>query len=242
MTFFTMQFVNVNAQSIPNNKKSTKKKVNTQHKKIYWFSDKEFTTDRPVSTNPEEGGRDVLIINKNKTGSINQGDIIYSLNWEVKGNYIYFTSEQLSRKLKFLIQKNNLVDEYGIKWFDKNKVKQPTITVGNALSLTNTQWIIEQFYTPEVAVKIKNCIITIDADQKTFIGSDGCNTLNGKVLIEKIGIKFNNVVSTKMACEFMEQGHIFVTNLNNCNNYKIVGAELFLYKDETLLMTLESYR
>ncbi len=245
IAFFTILSINVHAQ-VKSTKKATKKSTNIQQEKPYWFADKELTTDRPISTNPMEGGQDALTINKNKTGSINRGDIVYALNWEVKGNYIYFTSEQLSKKLRFQILKNGLIDEYGTKWFDKNKkkneVKQPAKAVGNSLSLTNNQWIIEQFNTPKIMLKTKSSTINIAANQKTFAGSDGCNTINGQVIIEKNKITFSNIISTKMACEFMEQPQNFIKNLNNCNNYKIAGAELFLYKDETLLMTLECYK
>ena len=45
-----------------------------------------------------------------------------------------------------------------------------------------------------------------------------------------------------MYCDNMEQEDLFVKNLELANTYKIVEGELFLYKDNTLLMTLESFK
>jgi hypothetical protein len=40
----------------------------------------------------------------------------------------------------------------------------------------------------------------------------------------------------------MEQGSIFIKKLADVNKHKIKGGELFLYKNDLLLMTLESFR
>jgi heat shock protein HslJ len=76
----------------------------------------------------------------------------------------------------------------------------------------------------------------------SFSGNDGCNVINGKVIVENDAISFRNIIRTQMACENMEDGAVFVNNLMTINRYEINGGELLLYKDKQLIMTLESLR
>jgi heat shock protein HslJ len=110
------------------------------------------------------------------------------------------------------------------------------------LTRLNSQWIIEYFNNPERIVQTKSSYINIDAAKGSFGGNDGCNTLRGKVNIKGKTISFQNIISTKMTCENMDQGAVFVNNLKNINKFEIRGGELFLYKNEILIMTLESFR
>jgi heat shock protein HslJ len=109
------------------------------------------------------------------------------------------------------------------------------------LPLAN-QWIIERFNTGSVSKFTKQSFITIDKTLKTFSGQGGCNGITGELVIKNDAISFQKIASTMMYCDNMEQEQLFTKNLEATNKYKIVGGELFLYKDNTLLMTLESFK
>ena len=123
-----------------------------------------------------------------------------------------------------------------------NSQKTNKISENIASKMLNNQWIIEHFNHPERRVESKNCYINIDLNADIFSGSNGCNNIRGKLKINSDSISFGNIISTKMACEKMEQSNVFMKNLSDANKYKIIGGELFLYKNELLLMTLESFK
>lgn len=124
-----------------------------------------------------------------------------------------------------------------------NVIKQNQIIESNSsLKLLGSQWIIEAFNSPQRAVDFKNCYFTIDEKTSSFSGSDGCNTFGGKVKIEGNKISFTEIMSTLKACENMQQSEIFMKNLEEIDSYKIEGGELFLYKKDVLIMTMESFR
>lgn len=106
----------------------------------------------------------------------------------------------------------------------------------------NNQWILEHFNNPKFDVISKDSYITINEDLKSFSGKGGCNNINGSLAVNGNLIIFDKIRSTKMYCENMPQENLFLKNLRQANNYKIVGGELFLYQDQVLLMTLESFR
>lgn len=112
---------------------------------------------------------------------------------------------------------------------------------GGHLPLAN-QWIIERFNTGSVAKFTKQSFITIDKGLKAFSGQGGCNGITGELVIKNDAISFQKIASTMMYCDNMEQEQLFTKNLEAANKFKIVGGELFLYKDNTLLMTLESFK
>jgi heat shock protein HslJ len=132
------------------------------------------------------------------------------------------------------------------KYTGKVKTFNSQKTIENSenkdMKMLNNQWIIEHFNNPERFVESKNCYINIDINIGNFSGSDGCNNINGKLKINADSISFENIISTKMACEKMEQSNVFIKNISDANKYKIIGGELFLYKNDLLLMTLESFK
>ena len=136
-----------------------------------------------------------------------------------------------------------LVDKKYIEKIEVIKSNTKTEVSNNkAIKMLNNQWIIEYFNNPKRNVESKNCYVTIDLNLGNFNGNDGCNIINGRVKINADSISFKNISRTMMACDKMEQGDIFVKNLIDVNKYKIIGGELFLYKNDLLLMTLESFK
>lgn len=112
----------------------------------------------------------------------------------------------------------------------------------SGLPLAKTQWIIESFNEKNTPVTTKDCYITISADLKSFKGYIGCNSSGGQIKIENNSILFLSVIITEKACANPKQDELFTKNLKETTNYKIIGGELFLYKNDQLLMTLESFR
>ena len=134
----------------------------------------------------------------------------------------------VDKKFKGKVSTSNIITEVNIQ--------------NNGLSLSNQQWIIANFNNPKRAVTSKNCYININENSGTFTGNDGCNVINGNVKTNGTSIAFENIIGTQMACEKMEEGAVFVKNLFDINKYEIKQGELLLYKNDLLVMTLESYK
>lgn len=122
-----------------------------------------------------------------------------------------------------------------------NLAKVPQKQKGN-LPLAS-QWIIEVFNDKTDKVPVtKNSYFTIQEDLKSFSGNGGCNSMSGSLKVKDDFIHFSDIMITEMACEHLAQEQIFMENLQKVNKYEIKGGELFLYQDNTLIMTMESFR
>jgi heat shock protein HslJ len=135
------------------------------------------------------------------------------------------TSHKPGKKTTSELQGQNLVDQS----------KKSNLTLDN-------QWIIESFNNKSLTNISKSSQITIGKDLKTFTGNGACNRIGGGLTVKENTITFSDIRSTKMYCPEMPQEDLFLKNLGLTNQYKIVGGELFLYKSDSLLMTLESFR
>jgi membrane-bound inhibitor of C-type lysozyme len=88
-------------------------------KKSTWWLGKQFVNNRPVSKNPEEGGADFLNINKDKTVAYKVGDIVETMTLEEKEDKIILRNTLTGRTIKFKVNTNYLVDEFGTRWISK---------------------------------------------------------------------------------------------------------------------------
>jgi heat shock protein HslJ len=76
--------------------------------------------------------------------------------------------------------------------------------------------------------KLSNVYFELKADS-TFTGKGGCNNMGGKFFAKGSGIKFNPVISTKMACDNTEKENAFLNLLENrISEYTYKGNELLL--------------
>ncbi len=74
-------------------------------------------------------------------------------------------------------------------------------------------------------------IIEIYLVEERVHGNAGCNTINGKVIVNENKIAFSEIITTEMACPGdIEQR--FLTALQNVDNYKIEKLRLYLYEGE----------
>ena len=79
--------------------------------------------------------------------------------------------------------------------------------------------------------QIKHPVIEIYLKEERLHGNAGCNTINGKVVVEGTNIAFSEIITTEMACSGnLEQK--FLTALQSVDNYKIEKLRLFLYEDD----------
>jgi heat shock protein HslJ len=122
--------------------------------------------------------------------------------------------------------------------------KNQIIASNTDLSIDH-QWVLEKFNNVDFKNITKKSYLMIGEDKLVFTGNGGCNGIGGNLIIKGNLLKFDKVFRTQMYCmesNTMQQEDIFVNNLINTTNFKIDGAELFLYKNKELLMTLESFK
>lgn len=115
---------------------------------------------------------------------------------------------------------------------------------GYSLPLAS-QWIISRYVvgTKIMYAENKSAYISINPNLSSFSGSGGCNSLRGSLYISGKSLRFDSIVSTKMMCSDSESENRFLKTLEQVKEYKISGAELFLYNQQKqLIMVLESYR
>src|SRR5687767_4212030 len=63
----------------------------------------------------------------------------------------------------------------------------------------------------------------------TFNGNSGCNRISGRYSIKGTSIKFSNIISTKMACERLEQEAAFLKLLEGTvSAYTVSNTQLLL--------------
>lgn len=107
--------------------------------------------------------------------------------------------------------------------------------------LINDIWILDFIegvdYNPTPDSKNRPMIEIHSKDNKVT-GNTGCNSMNGKVVIENNQIEFSNMAITKKFCEnSIEQD--FLIALGMANNYKIEKLKLYLYQDDQQIMIFQ---
>jgi len=81
-------------------------------------------------------------------------------------------------------------------------------------------------------------VIEINSKENHVTGNTGCNSMNGKVVVENNQIEFSNMAITKKFCEnSIEQD--FLISLGMANNFKIEKMKLFLYQDDEQIMIFQ---
>ena len=112
-------------------------------------------------------------------------------------------------------------------------------TEGFNINLLHDIWALESIEREKIIIDetIKNLpMIEIYVKEERVHGNTSCNTINGKVEIDKNQIAFSDIITTEMACPGdLEQR--FLSALQRVNNYKIEKLRLFLFEDEKELLT-----
>ena len=70
--------------------------------------------------------------------------------------------------------------------------------------------------------------LEINSSSNQFMGFAGCNRMNGIMFFEKGSLRFNNVVTTRMACEPNNKENEFLKALQSTTTYKVENMRLIL--------------
>jgi heat shock protein HslJ len=107
------------------------------------------------------------------------------------------------------------------------------------INLLHDIWALESIEGDKIIIDetIKNLpMIEIYTKEERIYGNTSCNTIEGKIEIEKNHITFYDITTSEMACPGdLEQR--FLSALQRVNNYKIEKLRLFLFEDEKELLT-----
>jgi heat shock protein HslJ len=70
--------------------------------------------------------------------------------------------------------------------------------------------------------------LEINSSTNQFMGFAGCNRMNGKVFFERRLLRFNNVITTRMACGPNNKENEFLKALQSTTTYKVENMRLTL--------------
>jgi len=101
-------------------------------------------------------------------------------------------------------------------------------------------WALESIAGEKIIIdeNIKNLpVLEIYVKEERVHGNTSCNTIDGKVEIDKNNITFSEIITTEMTCPGdIEQR--FLSALRKVNNYKIEKLRLYLFENEKEILTL----
>ena len=102
-------------------------------------------------------------------------------------------------------------------------------------------WALESIAGEKITIDetVKNLpMLEIYVEEERVHGNTSCNTIDGKVEIDKNNITFYDIITTEMACPGdLEQK--FLSVLDKVNNYKIEKLKLYLYNDDQEIMIFQ---
>jgi heat shock protein HslJ len=103
-------------------------------------------------------------------------------------------------------------------------------TQKSSLNLLKGSWNVTSMRRqPRVdAELLTNASLTISGDS-SFAGNTGCNRMSGKFILKGAGIKFDKIVTTKMACSNIEQEAALLKLLQQTiSKYSVTQDSLYL--------------
>jgi heat shock protein HslJ len=102
-------------------------------------------------------------------------------------------------------------------------------------------WALESIAGEKITIDetVKNLpMLEIYVEEERVHGNTSCNTIDGKVEIDKNNITFYDIITTEMACPGdLEQK--FLSALDKVNNYKIEKLKLYLYNNDQKIMIFQ---
>ncbi len=109
------------------------------------------------------------------------------------------------------------------------------------INLLHDIWALESIQGEKIIIDetIKNLpVLEIYVEEERVHGNTSCNTIDGKVVINKNNIKFSDIITTEMACPG-DLEKKFLSALRKVNNYKVEKMKLYLYEDENEIMIFQ---
>ena len=105
-------------------------------------------------------------------------------------------------------------------------------------TLEGTTWKLAKMESiPATAINLETDFFTLEfnAADTMVAGRTNCNRFFGRYELKGKKLEFENMGMTRMACPDMQYEDAFVRMLDEVDRYEIVGSELKLYDDKTLL-------
>ncbi|MGB5288089.1 MAG: META domain-containing protein, partial [Ignavibacteriaceae bacterium] len=99
-------------------------------------------------------------------------------------------------------------------------------------------WALESIEGEKIIIDetVKNLpVIEIYIKEERVHGNTSCNTIDGKVEVDKNNIVFSEIITTEMACPGDIESR-FLFALGKVNNYKIKKLKLYLYDNDKELL------
>ena len=106
----------------------------------------------------------------------------------------------------------------------------------------NQRWVLTEM--KEVPVQQsgtrRDAYLEFMPADKKMAGNAGCNRISGGYMLEKKNqIKFQEIASTKLACQDMAFETTFLSLLNEVNRFEQEGSVMTLKKDRKVLLKFE---
>jgi heat shock protein HslJ len=113
------------------------------------------------------------------------------------------------------------------------------------VSITSLEWRLASVGSENGLLTTENVktqsTLKVETDGKVY-GQGGCNRFSGEAKITGSKIKFDKIVSTKMACLNMSIETAFLKALNEADSYVIEAGNLKLKKGNEVLATLSTFK
>lgn len=119
--------------------------------------------------------------------------------------------------------------------------KDYTVThVANEKRVQGTWNVSMMYLAPGSAEKLSG--VTLDFTSNNFSSKAPCNRVSGNYVITDFNIKFSNLISTKMACDKLEQETVYLKLLENAVDNFTFSENKLLLKDSKGGVVLECFK
>lgn len=152
----------------------------------------------------------------------------------------YEINSALANTVKYSWQLEN--NDYYIYLYDRHNVRVMTLMHQNFQFLNGTWRVVT---IDEESVDIPDMKLVIDVDEEKVHGNTGCNILNGSFTIDMDSansISFQNIVTTRMACQNPELQTRLIVALENASHAKPISSEKVLFLDNQGVVVLTLIR
>lgn len=108
--------------------------------------------------------------------------------------------------------------------------------VGKEYQLRNT-WVLDELYgNPLSDSEFQNDLpwMELKVDATVFNGYAGCNVMSGRILATSSTIKFENIITTMMACQGGGEQK-FLRAIESADNWDVKGERLFLKSGDEIV-------
>jgi heat shock protein HslJ len=111
-------------------------------------------------------------------------------------------------------------------------------------SIYDSRWDLKTIHTDTGTVNTgTKAFIRFDEAKKSAGGNGSCNSFGSNLVISGQSISFENIFSTKMYCEAVQQTeNQFFSLLDKVTSFQVTGKKLSLYAGEVLVLEFEKER